>query len=123
MGEENHCVRLAYTFLAERSSKKDSGSPPIRHAEAALGDYIVDEPILAHCASWDHILSAKGRGPGGGKLRAVIAAQPTCGSHPAVAQTTLGNLPRRKGRRYLSHYEWLVIILMAAQVLVSATKN
>jgi hypothetical protein len=37
MREENNNVRLAYTFLAERRSKKDSGSPPIPHGETIDG--------------------------------------------------------------------------------------
>ncbi|MGB3899765.1 MAG: hypothetical protein WA973_14570 [Mesorhizobium sp.] len=37
MKEEIKGLRLAYTFLAERRSKKDSGNPPIPHAETVHG--------------------------------------------------------------------------------------
>jgi len=37
MREENNNVRLAYTSLSRRGSKKDSGSPPIPHGETFHG--------------------------------------------------------------------------------------
>jgi hypothetical protein len=37
MRSENNNVRLAYTSLRDVSSKKDSGSPPIPHAETIDG--------------------------------------------------------------------------------------